>query len=55
MVSPHLIYWDLIVTVLHGNTIQSKQTQGDLSTSLTRKKIHGNIDDLDNVDFFPQT
>ena len=45
---PALDLWD---TVLHGNTNQSKQVQGDLSTSLTRKKIHGKIDDLDNVDF----
>ena len=35
---PALDLWDLIVTVLHGNTNQSKQVQGDLSTSLTRKK-----------------
>ena len=47
---PALDLWDLIVTVLHGNTNQSKQVQGDLSTSLTRKKIHGKIDDLNNVD-----
>ena len=43
--------WDLIVTVLHGNTNQSKQVQGDLSTSQTRKKIPGKIDDLNSVDF----
>ena len=48
---PALELWDLIVTVLHGNTNQSKQVQGNLSTSPTRKKIHGKIDDLDNVDF----
>ena len=48
---PALDLWDLIVTVLHGNTHQSKQVQGNLSTSPTRKKIHGKIDDLDNVDF----
>ena len=42
---------DLIVTVLHGNTNQTKQVQEDLSTSLTRKKIPGKIDDLNNVDF----
>ena len=47
---PALDLWDLIVTVLHGNTNQSKQVQGDLSTSLTRKKIPGKIDDLNNVD-----
>ena len=43
--------WDLIVAVLHGNTNQSKQVQGNLSTSPTRKKIPGKIDDLNNVDF----
>ena len=48
---PALDLWDLIVTVLHGNTNQSKQVQGNLSTSPTRKKIPGNIDDLNNVDF----
>ena len=42
--------WDLIVTVLHGNTNQRKQVQGDLSTSLTRKKLRGKIDDLNDVD-----
>ena len=48
---PALDLWDLIVTVLHGNANQSKQVQGDLSTSLTRKKILEKIDDLNNVDF----
>ena len=48
---PALDLWNLIVTVLHGNTNQSKQVQGNLSTSLTRKKIPGKIDDLNNVDF----
>ena len=48
---PALNLRDLIVTVLHGNTYQSKQVQGDLSTSLTRKKISGQIDDLNSVDF----
>ena len=48
---PALDLWDLIVTVLHGNTDQSKQLQRDPSTPPTRKKIHGKIDDLDNVDF----
>ena len=47
---PALDLWDLIVTVLHGNMNQNKQVQGDLSTSLTRKKIPGKIDDLNNVD-----
>ena len=51
---PALDLWDLIVTVLHGNTNQSKLVQGNLSTSPTRKKIPGKIDDLKNVDF-PQT
>ena len=50
---PALDLWDLIVTVLHGNTNQSKQVQGDLSSSLTRKQILGKIDDLKNVDFVP--
>ena len=48
---PALDLWDLIVTVLHRNTNQSKQVQGDFSTSLTRKKIPGKIDDLNGVDF----
>ena len=43
--------WDLIVTVLHGNTHQNDQVRGDPCESLTRKKIHGKIDDLNNVDF----
>ena len=43
--------WDLIVAVLHGNTYQSHQERGDPSKSPTRKKFHGMIDDLDNVDF----
>ena len=38
------------VDYLHTNT-RSKQVQGDLSTSPTRKKIPGKIDDLNNVDF----
>ena len=48
---PALDLWNLIVTVLHGNTNESKQVQGNLSTSLTRKKIPGKIDDLNTVDF----
>ena len=36
---PALDLWDLIVTVLHGNTHLNNQVRGDLSTSLTRKKI----------------
>ena len=47
---PALDLWDLIVIVLQGNTNQSKQVQGDLSTPLTRKIIPGKIDDLDHVD-----
>ena len=48
---PALDLWDLIVTVLHGNTNQSKQVQEDFPTSLPRKKIRGKIDDLNSVDF----
>ena len=57
---PALDLWDVIVSVLHGNTNQSKQVQGDPYTNLvrvqahklrTRKTFHGMIDDLDNVDF----
>ena len=50
-----LDFWDLVVTVLHGNTNQSKQVQGDFSTTPTRKKIHRKFDDLNSVDFFLQT
>ena len=57
---PALDLWDLIVAVLHGITYQSNQERGDPYTILvrvkshtlpTRKKSHGMIDDLDNVDF----
>ena len=57
---PALDLWDLIVAVLHGNTYQSNQERRDPCTNLvrarphklpTRKKSHGMIDDLDNVDF----
>ena len=48
---PALDLWDLIVTVLHGNTHQNSQVRGDTYKSPTRKKIHGKIDDQDNVDF----
>ena len=57
---PALDLCDLIVAVLHGNTYQSNQEQGNPCTNLvraaphklpTRKKCHGMIDDLDNVDF----
>ena len=57
---PHLILWDLIVAVLHRNTYQSNQERANPCTNLVRgnphklqmrKKFHGNIDDLDNVDF----
>ena len=60
MVSPHLMSCDLIVAVLDGNTYQSYQERGDPYTNLVRvrphklpkrKKSHGMIDDLDNVDF----
>ena len=48
---PALNWWDLIVTVLHGNTHQNDQVRGDPYKSPTRKEIHGKIDDLNNVDF----
>ena len=59
---PALDLWDLIVAVLHGKTNQSNQAREDRCTNLlevhaaphklqTRKKLHGMIDDLDNVDF----
>ena len=48
---PALDLWDLIVAVLHGNTYQNDQVRGDPYKSPTRKKIHGKIDDLNNVDF----
>ena len=38
---PALDLWDLIVTVLHGNTHQNDQVRGDPYKSPTRKKIHG--------------
>ena len=59
---PALDLWDLIVTVLHGNTYESNQVRGNPCTNLLevcaaphtlqkRKKSHGMIDVLDNVDF----
>ena len=48
---PALDLWDLIVAVLHGNTHQNDQVRGDPYESPTRKKIHGKINDLSNVDF----
>ena len=57
---PALDFWDLVVTVLHGNTYQNDQEPGDRCTNVvraasrklqTRKKSFGMIDDLDNVDF----
>ena len=48
---PALDLWDLIVAVLHGNTNQNDQVRGDPYKPPTRKKIHGKIDDLNNVDF----
>ena len=48
---PALDLWYLIVTVLHGNTHQNDQVREDPYKSPTRKKIHGKIDDLNNVDF----
>ena len=64
---PEVVLWDLIVAVVHGNTNQSNQAQGDLCTNqrevvkfvqhLTqfkkRKQSHGMINDLDNVVFIP--
>ena len=38
---PALDLWDLIVTVLHGNTHQNDQVRGDPYKSQTRKKSHG--------------
>ena len=43
--------WDLVVIVLHGNTYQNDQVRRDPYKSPTRKKIHGKIVDLYNVDF----
>ena len=54
--------WDLIVAVLYGNTNQSNQASRDLCmnqrgvravphTLQKRKKSHGMLEDLDNVDF----
>ena len=59
---PALDLWDLIVAVLRGNTNQSIQARGDPCTNQRedrsaphtiqkRKKSHGMINDLDNVDF----
>ena len=63
MVFPLLIFfWDLIVAVLHGNTRLNDQVRRDPCTNQirarphklpTRKKSHGMIDDLDNVDIVP--
>ena len=49
---PALDLLDLIVTVLHENTHQNDQVRGDPKKSPTRKKIHGKIDDPNNVDLF---
>ena len=59
---PALDLWDLIVSVLDGKTYQNNQERGDPCTNLRelraaphklqkRKKSHGMIDDLDNVEF----
>ena len=59
---PALDLWDLIVAVLHGNTNQNRIERRDLllnkrevcsppHTIHKRKKSHGMINDLDNVDF----
>ena len=62
---PALDLWDLIVAVFHGNTNQSHKERRDFlrtnvrfvqnvpHTLQKRKKSHGMIDDLDNVDFIP--
>ena len=50
-----LVFWDLIVAVLHGNTYQKDQERGDPYKCPTRKKIHGKNDDLDNADFISST
>ena len=50
---PALGFWDLVVAVLHGNTYRNDQERGDPYKPPTRQKIHGKIDDLDNVDFVP--
>ena len=63
MAFPHLILWDLIVTVL-GNTDQSNKELGDLSmnkrevrstphTIQKRKQSQRMINVMDNVDFIP--
>ena len=59
---PALDLWELIVAVL-GNTNQSHKEHGDvlknkrspIHTIYKRKKSHGMIDDLDNVDFIPSS
>ena len=48
---PALDLWDPTGAVLHGKTYQNDQERGHPSKSPTRKKIHGKIDDLDNVVF----
>ena len=49
--TPALDLLDLIVAVLHGSTYQSNQERRDPHKFPTRKKTHGKIDDLNNVDF----
>ena len=48
---PAFDFWNLIVTVLHGNKHQNDQVRGDPYKSPTGKKIHGKNDDLNHVDF----
>ena len=59
--TPALDLWNLIVTVLHGNTHQNDQVREDQCTNLfraaphklsTRKKSHGMIDELNIVNFY---
>ena len=60
---PALDLWDLIVAVLLGNTYQSHKERSDPCTNVLqvraaphkfpkRKKFHGMINDLNNVDFY---
>ena len=47
---PAVDLWDLIVTVLRGNTYRNDQVRRDPYKSPTRKKIPGKNNDLNNVD-----
>ena len=52
---PALDLWDLIVAVLHGNAYHNNQARSPPHTIHKRKQSQRVINDLDNVDFFPQT